>query len=335
MEVVMADKPVIDKGKQMFPYMDKKRRPTGVLHLVIIPALLLVLFSSAASVAAKSSGQETFSSPEQAVKSMVQAMKEGNARKLVAIFGSKGKELFSSGDEEADRQTREEFIRAYEEKNRLEAAGKDRMVLRVGNEDWAWPIPIVKTGKRWRFDTKAGRQEILARRIGENELAVIQVCLAYVDAQREYAQNHRTGGIMEYAQKFISNQGKTDGLCWEGKETGEESPLGPLVGHACKAEYASLPKTVLTLPYHGYYYKILKRQGPYAPGGAYDYVVDGKMIGGFALVAYPAHYSSSGIMTFIVNQDGIVYEKNLGKNTEKMAEAMTSFDPDQTWKKVQ
>ena len=334
MEVVMADRSIIDKGNQMLPYIHRKGRIDAFL-LAVLLALLLLLFGSGQSFAAKSSKQQTFASPADAVNSMVGAMKEGNTGKLVAIFGGSSRQLFSSGDEEADRQTREEFIKAYDEKNRLEAAGKDRMALHVGKEDWSWPIPIVKTGKRWRFDTKAGTQEILARRIGENELAVIQVCLAYVDAQREYAQDHRTGGIAEYAQKFISDQGKTNGLCWEEKETGKESPLGPLVGQACKAEYASLPKTALTQPYHGYYYKILKRQGLYAPGGPYEYVVDGKMIGGFALVAYPADYSVSGIMTFIVNQDGVVYEKDLGKYTGKAAESMTSFDPDQTWKKVQ
>jgi hypothetical protein len=300
---------------------------------VIITALFLLILSSGQSFAANPR-QTTFSSPAEAVKSMVEAMKAGNSGKLLAIFGPAGKGLFSSGDETSDRQAREEFIRSYEEKNSLNGVNKKKVILHVGKEDWPWPIPIVKTGGRWHFDTKAGRQEVLARRIGANELAVIQVCLAYVDAQKEYAQDHRTGGIMEYAQKFVSDPGKTDGLCWEEKEVGKDSPLGPLVGNACKVNYMGLQAGASAQPYHGYYYKILMKQGNYAPGGAYDYVVDGKMIGGFALVAYPARYSLSGIMTFIVNQEGAVYQKDLGKSTEKAAEAMASFNPDQTWKRV-
>jgi len=318
-----------------FTYRRKKRFAKGVVPSMIITALLLVGLGYNQSYAAKPS-QETFTSPKEAVKAMVDAMKTANTGRLLAIFGQASKDLFSSGDEAADRQTREEFVKAYEEKNSLEAVGKKKVTLHVGKDDWTWPIPIVSTDQRWRFDTKAGRQEILARRLGENELAAIQVCLAYDDAQREYAQEHRTGTIMEYAQKFVSDPGKTDGLCcWDEKEGGKRSPLGPLVGNACKASYGGVQQSGPPQPYHGYFYKILKKQGEHAPGGAVDYVVDGKMIGGFALVAYPARYSSSGIMTFIVNQDGVVYEKDLGKNTEKLAEAMTSFDPDQTWKKVE
>jgi hypothetical protein len=334
-EAVMADRSFIVEEKRMLrPTSGRKRLfMRGTIPLAIILVFFLVIFSPGQSFAAKSK-QEIFSSPAEAVKSMVDAMKEGNTDKLLAIFGPAGKELFSSGDDTSDRQTREEFVKAHKEKNRLENVNKGKVILRVGNEDWPWPIPIVKTGKGWRFDTKAGRQEILARRIGENELAVIQVCLAYVDAQREYAQNHRPGGIMEYAQKFTSDAGKTDGLCWENQASEKESPLGPLVGNACRADFAGPQQTGGAQPYHGYFYKILKKQGKHAPGGPYDYVVDGKMIGGFALVAYPARYSSSGIMTFIINQDGLVYEKDLGKATERVAEAMTSFDPDQTWRRV-
>ena len=316
-------------------YRLRKRFVKGVFPLMIITALLLVALGYNQSYAAKPR-QETFASSQEAVKAMVDAMKTANTGKLLAIFGPDSKELFSSGDDAADRQAREEFVKAYEVKNRLEVVGKKKVTLHVGKDDWTWPIPIVSTGQRWHFDTKAGRQEILARRIGENELAAIQVCLAYVDAQREYAEDHRTGGIMEYAQKFLSDSGKTDGLCcWEEKEGGKQSPLGPLVGNACKASYGGVLQAGVPQPYHGYFYKILKKQGKHAPGGADDYVVDGKMIGGFALVAYPARYSSSGIMTLIVNQDGVVYEKDLGKDTEKMAEAMASFDPDETWKKVE
>jgi hypothetical protein len=312
----------------------KNRCAGSVMRLISITALLFLTLTCNEGYAA-SSRQKTFSSPSEAVKTMVDAMKEGNAGHLVEIFGPAGKEMYSSGDDAADRQTREEFVKAYEEKNRLETVGKNKMILHVGKEDWSWPIPIVKTGKRWHFDTKEGRQEILARKIGENELAAIQVCLAYVDAQREYAQDHRASGLHEYAQKFVSDPGKTNGLCWEEKDEGKQSPLGPFVAHACKESYTDAQQAGTVKPYHGYLYRMLRKQGRDAPGGAYDYIVNGKMIGGFALVAYPARYASSGIMTFVVNQDGVVYEKDLGKNTEKLAEAMIMFDPDKTWKKVE
>ncbi len=313
----------------------KKGFAKGAVPLVIMAALFLVVLDYDHSYAAKTR-QETFTSPQAAVKAMVDAMKAADTNRLLAVFGPDSKELFSSGDDATDRQVREEFVKAYEEKNRLETVGKKKVVLHVGKEDWAWPIPIVSTGQRWRFDTKAGRQEILARRIGANELAVIQVCLAYADAQREYAESHYTGGIMEYAQKFVSDAGTRDGLCcWSQKGSGENSPLGPLVGNACKASYEGAGKAGTPQPYHGYFYKIIKKQGQHAPGGEADYVVNGKMIGGFALVAYPAHYASSGIMTFIINQDGVVYEKDLGKTTEKRAEEMDSFNPDETWQKVE
>ena len=195
---------------------------------------------------------------------------------------------------------------------------------------------MVKQGESWRFDTRQGAQEIIDRRIGKNELSAIQVSLAYVDAQREYAARDQDGdGLLEYAQKFVSEPGKKDGLYWESREGEEPSPLGPFAAQARKEGYTRKKAGNQPSPYHGYFYKILKAQGKNAPGGAYSYVVRGKMIGGFALVAYPASYGSSGIMTFIVNHDGVVYEKDLGKNTEASAQAMTSFDPDQTWRKCE
>jgi len=211
----------------------------------------------------------------------------------------------------------------------------------VGKDDFPFPIPIVKKGQLWFFDTQAGKEEILNRRIGRNELSTIQACLAYVDAQREYARRDReAGSLMEYAQRFASSPGKKDGLYWETKEGESPSPLGPLVAQAVKEGYKKKEdekqaKGQTLIPYHGYYYKILKAQGNNAPGGAYDYVVKGKMIGGFAMVAYPAQYGVSGVMTFVVNHDGVVYEKDLGKETEKIASAMKKFDPDKTWKKAE
>ena len=194
----------------------------------------------------------------------------------------------------------------------------------------------LKKVNAWFFDTIAGKEEILNRRIGRNELNAIQVCLAYVDAQREYVLKDRDGDrLLEYAQKFISNQGKKNGLYWEIKEGEKQSPLGPLVAKAAKEGYTGKKPVGKRTPYHGYYYKILKAQGKNAPGGEYDYIVKDKMIGGFALVAYPAEYGNSGVMTFMVNHDGVVYEKDLGKDTEKIAAAMKKFDPDKTWKKAE
>ena len=320
--------------KGMLPSEQKMRLRKAVVLFLMIIAILLGVPGHNRCDAAKPIRQKMFDSPQEAVKVMVDAMKSADTNKLLAIFGPASKDLFSSGDDASDRRTRDEFVKAYTEKNRLEAVGKKKKVLYVGKDAWAWPIPIVKTGAKWRFDTRTGSQEILARRIGENELAVIQVCLAYVDAQREYAWEHRSGGIETYARQFFSDPGKTNGLCCEQKDGLKQSLMGPLIGKACKTGQDHVQSSGLPQPYHGYYYKILQKQGRYAHGGAYDYVVDGKMIGGFALVAYPAKYSSSGIMSFIVNQDNVVYEKDLGKNTEKIAETMTGYDPDQTWNRA-
>jgi len=233
----------------------------------------------------------------------------------------------------ADREMGERFVKAYEEANKVVSESDTKMVLHVGKEDYPFPIPIVKKDEIWLFDTQAGKEEILNRRIGRNELSTIQVCLAYVDAQREYARRGPGGGLMEYAQKFISEKGKKDGLYWETKQGEEESPLGPLVYRGVKEGYTK--KGDKPIPYHGYYFRILKAQGKNAAGGEYNYLVKGKMIGGFALVAYPAEYSVSGVMTFIVNHDGVVFEKDLGKQTEKLVGAMKKFDPDKTWKRVE
>ncbi len=204
--------------------------------------------------------------------------------------------------------------------------------MHVGPDQWTMPIPIVKKGSRWAFDVGKGKNEILKRRIGRNELHVIDVLDAYVDAQQEYASKDcRGGGKVEFAQRLFSTEGNRDGLYWEAKEGEPQSPLGPLVAQAAKEGYA--PERNLS-PFHGYYFKVLKGQGKHAAGGAYHYVIKDKMLLGFALVAYPAEYGNSGVMTFIVNQAGKVYEKNLGKDTRRRAEAMELFDPDSTWKQV-
>jgi hypothetical protein len=300
----------------------------------IIAAVMLAGFYQSAFAA--EANQKTFKSPGEAVKALSDAVKGNDEKGLLAIFGPAGKELISSGDEVADQAGRGRFVKAYEEMNKLVNENDDKIILHVGSEDWPFPIPLVKKGENWFFDTVAGREEILNRRIGRNELNAIQVCLAYVDAQREYVLKDRDGDrLLEYAQKFISSKGKKNGLYWEAKEGEKLSPLGPLVAKAAKEGYIGRKPVGKHTPYHGYYYKILKAQGKNAPGGEYDYIVKDKMIGGFALVAYPAEYGNSGVMTFIVNHDGVVYEKDLGKDTEKIATAMKKFYPDKTWKKAE
>jgi hypothetical protein len=231
-----------------------------------------------------------------------------------------------------DRHDRERLVQEYEESHSLVMSGETKAVLQVGKDDWLFPIPLVKDQTGWRFDTQAGREEILNRRIGRNELAAIEVCRAYVDAQREYyLRNPQGDALLQYAQQFASAEGKRDGLYWATEPGEEASPLGPLVANARGGGYRK-GEGGKPVPYHGYYYRILKAQGPDAPGGAYDYVVDGQMLGGFALVAYPASWGNSGVMTFIVNHDGVVYQKYLGPNTAAVARAMTRFSPDSTWK---
>ncbi len=274
-----------------------------------------------------------YNSPEDAVKALVETLSANDEKMLLAIFGDipSNRQLISSGDEVADRAGRERFLQAYQEKNRIAMVSAGKAVLAIGNDDWPFPIPIVKAGKVWYFSAKDGRQEILNRRIGKNELSAIQVCLAYVDAQREYASKDRNGdGVLEYAQKFLSDPGTQDGLYWETKEGEEQSPLGPLIGEAKKEGYKKKSGNEPT-PYHGYFYQILKAQGKHAPRGAYDYVISGRMTGGFAMVAYPAGYGSSGIKTFIISHDGVVYEKDLGKETASIARGMKRFNPDSSW----
>jgi hypothetical protein len=302
------------------------------LSLLMYTALCLVVVGGAPATAASAkSAQKSFASPEQAVKSFIEAVRSNDTKALIAIFGAGAREIISSGDPVSDRSTRERFVELYDEKNAIEGAESGRVILIVGNEETRFPIPLVKKGKVWRFDSRAGKEELLNRRIGRNELAVIEVLRAYVDAQREYVAKDRDGnGTTEFAQKFRSTPGKKDGLYWKAAEGEEESPMGPFVAEAAKEGYSKE-----STAFHGYHYSILKAQGKDAEGGAFDYLVKGKMIMGFAMVAYPAKYGNSGIMTFIVNQNGIVYQKNLGKNTAAIASSMKLYNPDKSWKKVE
>jgi hypothetical protein len=302
------------------------------LFAATVVAMFIIFIGIQADAAVKQKG---FATPDEAVKAFAAAMESNDEKELLSIFGTAAKELISSGDPVSDKQRREMFISDYNRKNKLVQEGS-RMVLNVGEKDWPFPVPLVKKGDQWFFDTKAGKEEILNRRIGENELSTVQTLLAIVDAQREYAMNDRDNdGLLEYAEKFGSDPGRKNGLYWKTNPGEEPSPLGELVADARAEGYGRTGLKQGPIPFHGYYFRILKKQGKHAAGGAFDYVVKNNMIGGFAVVAYPAVYGSSGVMTFVVNHEGVVYEKDLGKNTAKTAKAMNSFDPDQTWKKAE
>jgi hypothetical protein len=278
------------------------------------------------------SAQQDFKTPDEAASALSNAAKAGDRKAILTVLGPDGQDIVSSGDEVADAATRQKFVAAYDAKHRIAMEGDNKAILVIGQEDFPLPIPLVRKDGLWRFATAAGREEILFRRVGRDELDAIQSCLAYVDAQNEYAESDRTGaGAHTYAQRIISAPGKKDGLYWPTSQGEDVSPLGELVAEATAQGYR--PGGGRT-PFHGYYFKILTKQGPAAPGGELDYIVRGKMIGGFALVAYPAEYRNSGVMTFMVNHTGNVFQKDLGPDTAKLAERMTSFNPDQSWTKV-
>jgi hypothetical protein len=283
--------------------------------------------------AAQEPQQQQFASPDEAVQMLVAALKADDKKAMLNILGSDAKPLIDSGDPVADRNSWARFVEAYEQAHKL-VPGESGTVLQTGSDEWPFPIPLVERDGRWHFDTPAGEQEIINRRIGRNELNAIQVCLAYVDAQREYyLTNPQKSKLAQYAQHAASTPGKHDGLYWPTKEGETPSPLGPFIARARGEGYKKVG-TGAGVPYHGYYYKVLKAQGPDAPGGAYDYMAHGVMLGGFALVAYPAEYNNSGVMTFIVNHDGVVSEKDLGPKSAEIARAMTLFNPDCTWKRA-
>jgi len=312
-----------------------KRKLPGVGRYGSLFMAVVFVITAFHAAPAQTQDQWTFATPEEAVTALVEAVKANDTLTLLAIFGPGSEEIITSGDPEMDKAVRERFITRYEEKNSLEKTSPDRMIFYIGNDDWPFPIPLVREEETWRYDTASGKDEILARRIGRNELSAIQTCLAYVDAQREYAlQDHDGDGILVYASKLMSDPGKKNGLYWKTAAGEEQSPLGPLVAAAHEKGYRMGTPDAEPAPYHGYYYRILDGQGKHADGGAQNYILNGRMIGGFALVAFPATYGSTGVMTFIVNYEGVVYQKDLGENTEKTALAMKLFDPDDTWQKV-
>ena len=275
-----------------------------------------------------------FSSPDDAAAALVAAAKAGDHAAVEAIFGPGMKELLS-GDPRQDAIEFAAFSKSAGQLSHLVKKSDDRFVLDIGAENWPMPIPLVRAGGAWFFDTAAGKDEIISRRVGEDEFAAIGVCRTYVLAQREYAGEDRDGsGVLKFAKRIKSTPGKKDGLFWPVAADGEQSPLGPLVAEARAEGYGGKADDGRPQPFHGYRFKILTAQGPSAPGGAYDYVINSNMIAGFALVAYPAHWGESGIMTFIVNQWGKVYERNLGEQSAEIAAAMTVFDPDSDWSPV-
>jgi hypothetical protein len=276
--------------------------------------------------------QDEYASPEQAVDALVAAVRSGDAQALLRVLGPEATDVIDSGDAIADRNAGNRFVASYEKKHALDSSQEGRVILTTGDDAWPFPIPIVKGEGGWSFDTAAGEQELLDRRIGRNEISAIEVCRAYVDAQREYfAKNPEQDELPHYAQKVASEPGKRDGLYWETKDGEDESPIGPLMARARGEGYQGSKGE----PYHGYYYRTLTSQGPNAKGGAYDYMVRGKLIGGFGLVAFPAEYGNSGVMTFVVNHDGVVFQKDLGPDTRAKAQTIKSFDPDSTWTRVE
>jgi hypothetical protein len=351
------------RGKRMERIMGNKAmksmiRPfawTAAAALALLLAGFLLATAPGVCAQAPASGQSTFASGDDALQALIAAANAKDRTELAKIFGPDYNKLLT-GDEVEDNNDLDEFVTAANESAQLQKVDDSKYEVTVGNNNWPMPIPIVQKDGKWFFDTKAGLEEVLNRKIGENELSAIATCRAYAVAQWEYYTegDWDHDSVAEYAQKLISTPGQHDGLYWETSEDDKPSPLGKLVAAARAEGYGPKPASTEAAvkseaekgaagkeaaseqraPYHGYYFKILTRQGPAAPGGKYSYIINGNMIAGYALVAYPDKWGSSGVMTFIINQQGRVYEKNLGPNTAKIAAAMTEYNPDPTWKRV-
>jgi Protein of unknown function (DUF2950) len=320
-----AKHPLIIDGSHIA--MDKTFS-AAVKPIVLTFGIGALCWNGASLAAAK---PESFASPDKAVDALVTASRNNDSSELLTLFGPAGKDLISSGDPVADRDARARFVERFGKGEKILSDTANRATLVIGTEEWPFPIPLVKQGGVWHFDAAAGAQEILNRRIGRNELSAIAVCRNYVVAQREYAADLvAENQPVEYAQKIVSSPGLRDGLYWQARVGESESPLGPQMAHAHAEGYDSGDEP--RAPYHGYFYKVLTRQGAAAPGGTRDYIVGGHMTVGFSLIAFPAKYGDSGVMTFVVNQAGIVFEKDLGPNTAGVASAIAEFNPDATWK---
>ncbi len=284
--------------------------------------------------AGTANAQQKFKSPDDAVNALVTAVRSDSARDMMSVLGRESLEILFSGDPVADKKARDAFLVAYDLKHQVEKRGEGAAELIVGVSGWRLPIPLAQRDGSWVFDAAKGREEVLFRRIGRNELNAIQTMLAFVDAEKDYADMNPTGGrVVSYAQRIVSTPGTKDGLYWPSSANEPRSPLGAAMALATIQGYR--PSGEQPTPYHGYYYKILTAQGPTAPGGALNYVINGKMVGGFAMVGWPAEYGNSGVTTFLVSHDGTLFQKDLGPGTARTASRMTAFSPDHTWKKVE
>jgi Protein of unknown function (DUF2950) len=295
--------------------------------LAVVALLLVVCFPTRSK--AQQPGQKTFSSAEEASNALVTAAQNNDEKAILEILGPDAKQIVSSGDDAEDAESRANFVKRYEQMHRLVKEPDGTTVLYIGAHNWPTPIPLVNKGKLWYFDTEAGKKEILYRRIGRNEISTIGVCQELVAAEKEYYSTQH-----EYAQKIISDDGQHNGLYWKAGEGEPQSPIGPLIASAVAEGYAKSPNGAPT-PYRGYYYRVLTRQGKNSPGGPKSYIAGGKMTAGFAFIAYPAEYRSSGVMTFIVNEDGVVYQKDLGWKTDILAKAMKEYNPGSGWQKAE
>jgi Protein of unknown function (DUF2950) len=308
---------------------DVQRFPRRGFSLLAAGAILLTA-SFAVSTAAQQSGQKTFSSPEEAARALYAAAQTDDTKALLDLLGPDGKEIVSSGDETEDNRNRANFAKRYQEMSRLVKEPDGSVCLYIGERNWPYPIPLVNKGNQWYFDTNAGKKEILYRRIGRNEISAIHICEQLVAAQKDFAKQNNNA----YAEKIFSDEGKRDGLYWKASDNEPQSPIGPLIAWAVAQDNAQSHGGE-PVPYRGYYFHVLTGQGKNAPGGVKSYIVDGKMTGGFAFVAYPAEYRSSGVMTFVVGEDGVVYEKDLGKKTDTAAKSMKEYNPGPGWEKAQ
>lgn len=298
--------------------------------------LVVVVVLAVGTARAQSSAQRTFASPEEAADALAAAVRAQDVNGLLAVVGPGASSWLFSGDRVADRNDWSRFLTAYEARHAVETQPDGRRVLVVGEDAWPFPAPLVERAGRWRFDAEAGREELLDRRVGRNELDTLQTLLAIVDAQREYARSDVDGdGLIDYARRIRSTPGQHDGLYWEAGSGERQSPLGPLVARATREGYGRQAEDPEPSAFHGYLFRLLTAQGPHAPGGAHDYLVGDALLGGFAVVAYPARYGLSGVTTFLVNHEGVVYQKDLGPETAALARGLATFDPDPTWKKVE
>lgn len=310
----------------------------ALLIAVGAPTLAAAEAKPAAQQTAKKPAQRSFATPDDAATALADAVRAEDPKALLAVVGPDSGSWLFSGDKVADRADWQRFLSAYDQQHSISEEAPGQAYLVVGENDWPFPAPLVSKGKRWQFDAAAGREELISRRIGRNELDTIQTLLAIVDAQRDYAAEDLDGnGFYDYARRFVSTKDQRDGLYWPAEEGQPPSPLGPLIADATDEGYGltkAREKNAKPTPYHGYLYRMLTAEGKDSPDGPYDYLVDGRMFGGFAIVAYPAKYGASGVMTFIVNHNGIVYQKDLGDGTAAEASAMRSFNPNTTWTMV-